>query len=78
MLIFVMTYIKIFLQNIAFYSTKSDTRSAIKLYKYLIRQCDKLPKGPKEHYIHMVKQVSFLNSKLSQFEIIFVRVLNSM
>lgn len=27
------------------------------LYKFLLRSCDKLPKGPKEHYKHSIKQV---------------------
>ncbi|KAF7994426.1 hypothetical protein HCN44_003898 [Aphidius gifuensis] len=26
------------------------------LYKFLLRSCDKLPKGPKEHYKHSIKQ----------------------
>lgn len=40
------------------YSTLTSGPNAAKvLYKYLIRQCQKLPKGPKEHYKFMVKQV---------------------
>lgn len=31
-----------------------------KLYKYLLRQSQKLPKGPKEHYQFMIKQVSII------------------
>lgn len=27
------------------------------LYKHLIRQCNKLPEGPREHYKFMIKQV---------------------
>lgn len=27
------------------------------LYKFLLRSCDNLPKGPKEFYKHAIKQV---------------------
>ncbi|XP_059480153.1 LYR motif-containing protein 9-like [Neocloeon triangulifer] len=26
------------------------------LFRYLMRQCQRLPKGPKEHYQHYIKQ----------------------
>lgn len=42
--------------NSAHFSTKLNGKSAITLYKYLLRQCQQLPKGPKEHYSHMIKQ----------------------
>lgn len=35
----------------------SVTHSSAKaLYKYLIRGCEKLPNGPKQHYKFMIKQ----------------------
>lgn len=27
------------------------------LFRYLLRQCDKLPQGPKQHYKFQIKQV---------------------
>ncbi|KAG5898260.1 hypothetical protein JTB14_008605 [Gonioctena quinquepunctata] len=36
-------------------STNSGNKSRI-LYKYLLRQCQKLPKGSKEHYPFMIRQ----------------------
>lgn len=38
-------------------SVLQDDNAAKILYKHLIRQCNKLPKGPKEHYKFMIKQV---------------------
>lgn len=32
-------------------------RTPLILYKYLMRQCDQLPKGPKQHYKFQIKQV---------------------
>lgn len=44
--------------NFAFlnYSTSSAANKALVLYKHLLRQCEKLPKGPKEHYKFMIRQ----------------------
>lgn len=33
-----------------------DIKTPIQLYKYLMRCCDKLPRGPQKHYRHMVRQ----------------------
>ncbi|KAF7284789.1 hypothetical protein GWI33_021548 [Rhynchophorus ferrugineus] len=37
-------------------ATKVSSYDGKKLYKYLLRQSQKLPKGPKEHYQFMIKQ----------------------
>ncbi|KAL3267729.1 hypothetical protein HHI36_006856 [Cryptolaemus montrouzieri] len=34
----------------------TPTESPKQLFKYLMRQCEKLPKGPKEHYKFQIKQ----------------------
>lgn len=38
------------------YATTNSGNIAKKLYKHLLKECHKLPKGPKEHYIFMIKQ----------------------
>lgn len=35
----------------------SYNRAPLILYKHLMRQCDKLPEGPKQHYKFQIKQV---------------------
>ncbi|CAH0556017.1 unnamed protein product [Brassicogethes aeneus] len=45
-----------FLTKLAKFSSKPTNNSPKALFKYLIRQCDKLPKGAKEHYQFMIKQ----------------------
>lgn len=52
--------------NCKYYSSISlgGENAAKILYKHLMRQCNKLPEGPKQHYKFMVKQVqryNFLN-----------------
>ncbi|CAG9760654.1 unnamed protein product [Ceutorhynchus assimilis] len=37
-------------------STKYQRNEVTTLYKHLLKQCQKLPKGPKEHYQFMIKQ----------------------
>lgn len=39
------------------YCKSNGNISPKSLYKYLLRQCQKLPKGAKDHYTFMVKQV---------------------
>ncbi|KAI4460872.1 hypothetical protein MML48_5g00021167 [Holotrichia oblita] len=44
---------------IANYSTSTinpSNRAPLLLYKYLMRKCDQLPKGPKQHYKFQIKQ----------------------
>ena len=33
-----------------------NIKTSLQLYKYLIRCCDKLPKAPKNHYKHYIRQ----------------------
>lgn len=40
-------------------STGNSNKAALTLYKHLMRQCDKLPKGAKEHYKFQIRQVWF-------------------
>jgi tRNASer (uridine44-2'-O)-methyltransferase len=48
----------VFIKNALSYCTsRGDTPPKV-LYKYLIRQCERLPDGPKNHYKFMIKQVS--------------------
>lgn len=51
-------------QVIVRYSTQATCNNSIQLYKYLLRQCQKLPSGPKEHYRHMIKQVYKISNNL--------------
>lgn len=37
-------------------------RQPFVLYKYLMRQCDKLPKGAKQHYKFQIRQVRTRNA----------------
>lgn len=40
------------------YCSKVDINNSKQLYKYLLKECKKLPNGPREHYIFSIKQVS--------------------
>ncbi|KAJ3625853.1 hypothetical protein MTP99_016392 [Tenebrio molitor] len=46
----------VFLKNALSYCTSRGETPPKVLYKYLMRQCERLPDGPKNHYKFMIKQ----------------------
>lgn len=51
--------IRMIFTNCLWCSAKKPPMNSLQLYKYLLRQCDKLPKDAQKFYKHSIRQVRF-------------------